>query len=54
MLMISGCFCIRFGKLNPEPHKLSYLNVGTGIDMSIRDLAESVASVTGYEGGILG
>ena len=37
---------------NPEPHKLSYLNVGTGIDMSIRDLAESVASVTGYEGEI--
>ena len=28
----------------PEPGELSYLNVGTGINLSIRELAESVAS----------
>ena len=31
---------------------LGYLNVGTGIDLSIRELAEKVAMVVGYEGSI--
>lgn len=31
---------------------LSHINVGTGIDMTIRDLAEKVARVTGYAGRI--
>ena len=31
---------------------LSFLNVGTGIDLSIRELAERIALVVGYEGTI--
>jgi GDP-L-fucose synthase len=37
---------------DPEPGELSHLNVGTGIDLSIRDLAEAVANATGYLGEI--
>lgn len=36
----------------PELGEPSYLNVGTGIDLSIRDLAEYVASAVGYQGEI--
>ena len=32
---------------------LSFLNVGTGIDLTIRELSEKVASCVGYEGQIL-
>ena len=37
---------------NPVPGELPYLNVGTGVDLSIRDLAEAVATATGYQGAI--
>ena len=33
-------------------NKLGFLNVGTGIDLSIREVAEKVASVVGYTGSI--
>lgn len=36
---------------NTEP-MLSHINVGTGVDCTIRELAESVARVTGFEGRI--
>jgi GDP-L-fucose synthase len=36
----------------PGPEDLQYLNVGTGIDLTIRDLAQAVADVTGYHGEI--
>ena len=36
----------------PEPDELSFMNVGTGRDLSIRDLAEAVASATGFTGTI--
>lgn len=36
---------------NTEP-MLSHINVGTGEDMSIRELAEAVARITGYRGRI--
>jgi len=32
---------------------LSFLNVGTGVDLSIRELAEAVARATGFQGEIL-
>lgn len=32
---------------------LSHINVGTGIDCSIKELAETIAKVTGYEGNIV-
>ena len=37
---------------SPAPGELTYLNVGTGVDLSIRVLAESVAAATGYQGAI--
>jgi GDP-L-fucose synthase len=37
---------------SPAPGELSYLNVGTGVDLSIRELAEAVAIATGYQGTI--
>ena len=36
-------------KANTQP-MLSHINVGTGIDCTIRELAETVAKVTGFEG----
>ena len=35
---------------SPASDDLTYLNVGTGVDLSIRELAEEVAKATGYEG----
>ena len=37
---------------SPAPGELTYLNVGTGVDLSIRELAEAVATATGYQGAI--
>ena len=36
----------------PLNDELPFLNVGTGIDLSIRELAEAVAQATGYNGAI--
>ena len=32
---------------------MSHINVGTGVDCTIRELAEAVASVTGFKGSLL-
>ena len=36
----------------PGLDQLQFLNVGTGIDLSIRELAEAVAAATGFQGEI--
>ena len=36
----------------PGPKHLQFLNVGTGVDLTIRELAEAVASATGFQGDI--
>jgi GDP-L-fucose synthase len=36
----------------PGPEELQFLNVGTGVDLTIRELAEQVATATGYQGTI--
>lgn len=36
----------------PSPDELPYLNVGTGIDLSIKDLAESIAELVNFKGDI--
>lgn len=36
----------------PGPEELQFLNVGTGVDLTIRELAEAVAAATGYQGEI--
>ena len=37
---------------SPSPDELQYLNVGTGVDLSIKELADLVAKTVGYEGDI--
>ena len=39
-------------KWQPQPEELQFLNVGTGVDLSIRELAEAVAGATGFLGAI--
>jgi GDP-L-fucose synthase len=36
----------------PGPDQLQFLNVGTGVDLSIRELAEAIAAATGFQGEI--
>ena len=36
----------------PGPDKQQFLNVGTGVDLTIRELAEAVAEATGFQGEI--
>jgi GDP-L-fucose synthase len=38
---------------SPEPNGLQHLNVGTGVDLTIKQLAEAVAEATGFQGEIL-
>lgn len=40
-------------KWQPKSDESQYLNVGTGVDLTIRELAESVAKATCYEGKIV-
>jgi GDP-L-fucose synthase len=43
---------VRYDRLvNPEQCPL--INVGSGVDLTIRELAETVASIVGYEGGFV-
>jgi len=37
----------------PGPEEQQFLNVGTGVDLTIRELAEAVAAATGFHGEIL-
>lgn len=37
---------------NTQP-MLSHINVGTGVDCSIREMAETMALVVGYDGKIV-
>jgi GDP-L-fucose synthase len=37
----------------PRADELQFLNVGTGVDLTIRELAEQVAEATGYRGEII-
>jgi len=36
----------------PAPEELQFLNVGTGVDLSIHELAEAMVAATGYRGEI--
>jgi len=38
---------------HPGPEEQQFLNVGTGVDLTIRELAEAVAAATGFQGEIL-
>ncbi|WP_396094749.1 hypothetical protein [Cyanobium sp. To12R1] len=36
----------------PGPEEQQFLNVGTGVDLTIRELVEAVAEATGFQGEI--
>ena len=36
----------------PGPEDIPFLNVGTGVDITIRSLAEAIAAATGFQGDI--
>jgi GDP-L-fucose synthase len=36
----------------PRPEEVQHLNVGTGVDLSIAELAQAVAAATRYSGAI--
>lgn len=40
-------------KWKPNSRELTYLNVGTGVDLTIRELAEAVGTIFGYQGEVL-
>ena len=43
---------IAFAAENSDP-MLSHINVGTGVDCTIRELAETMKTVTGYDGELV-
>jgi GDP-L-fucose synthase len=51
--------CVHVMQLAPEVYRaqtqpmLSHINVGSGVDCTIRELAESIARVTGYRGALV-
>ena len=48
-----GSACVfALERWKPGPDELNYLNVGTGVDLTIRELAESVVDATGFRGSI--
>ena len=44
--------CVCFERWQPQAVDPTFLNVGTGLDLSIRELAEAVAQATGFKGEI--
>ena len=46
----AALFCLE--RWQPCPGELEFLNVGTGVDLPIRDLASQVASAVGFQGRI--
>jgi GDP-L-fucose synthase len=46
----AAVFCLE--RWQPQPEDLQHLNVGTGSDVSIRELAQQVAAATGFTGTI--
>ena len=46
----AAVFCLE--SWQPQPEELQFLNVGTGVDLPIRELADLVAAAVGYQGEI--
>ena len=45
-------FCLENWAYDPQNNEPAFLNVGTGSDISIKDLAECIAATAGFEGKI--
>ena len=51
-LASAAVFCLENWAYDPKNNEPEFLNVGTGSDISIKELAECIASATGFEGKI--
>ena len=51
-LATAAVFCLENWDYDPKNNDPAFLNVGTGSDVSIKELAECIASTTGFEGKI--
>ena len=49
----AAVFCLEKWAYDPKNNEPAFLNVGTGSDISIKELAECIAAATGFEGKIL-
>ena len=48
----AAVFCLERWQHDPSSDEPSFLNVGTGVDLSIKELAEQIATATGFRGSI--
>ena len=48
----AAVFCLEHWQHDPSSTEPAFLNVGTGVDLSIKELAEQIASATGFRGTI--
>tara|TARA_B100002051_G_scaffold276265_1_gene323558 strand:- start:2505 stop:3416 length:912 start_codon:yes stop_codon:yes gene_type:complete len=48
----AAVFCLETWKYTPEQDEAPFLNIGTGTDISIKELAELIAIATGFKGAI--
>ena len=51
-LASAAVFCLETWRYSPENDQAPFLNIGTGTDVSIRELAELIAIATGFKGTI--
>ena len=51
-LASAAVFCLETWKYSPEKDEAPFLNIGTGSDVSIKELAELIAITTGFKGTI--
>ena len=51
-LASAAVFCLEHWNYDPNGHEPAFVNVGTGTDISIKQLAEEIATRTGFRGQI--
>ena len=51
-LASAAVFCLETWKYSPVKDEPPFLNIGTGSDVSIKELAELIATATGFKGTI--
>ena len=51
-LASAAVFCLERWQHDPSSHEPAFLNVGTGVDLSIKELATQIATATGFQGRI--
>ena len=50
--LAAAAFCLERWRYDPASDEPAFLNVGTGVDLTIKELAEQIAAATGFQGRI--